>query len=134
MAEEGRAVLSIIVPISGGDMNKPPTDPDYGVPIIPHPPIDLPGHPAHPDRPGGRPPTVGGGPAEPPVYPDQGPVLPPAIPTHPIELPPDADLPPGHVWPPLVGPKAKSITLVWIPYHGWYWVVVDTGDGAQPKK
>ena len=127
---EPQPTLAIIVPVA--DVSKPPTDPGYGIPEIPPPPVDLPGHPSHPiaKPPGGAPPKPDQGlPPGAPGHPDQG--LPP-IPTHPIVLPPGEDLPPGSIWPPITTIGNKSIALVWIPYHGWKWVVVDVG--PKPKK
>jgi hypothetical protein len=63
--------------------------------------------------------------------------LPPVVtgtPEHPIALPP------GTVWPPLGGVQGDVMILVYIPYVGFRWVVIDAdshpthpADLPQPK-
>lgn len=133
--------------------DEPDVDPDYGIdegagidnelPELPSPPPGIwpPLTPENPWRPidpgyglpGPRPPTVGGGPARPPVTPGH-PGQP--LPETPEVMPPMV-MPPGAIWPPLPpGVHGKFLALVLIGGMGhgvkYRYVVVDA-DARPPR-
>lgn len=99
-----------------------------------------PGHPGHPLPP--EPPPTEGEDSKPEVWPPDhhpGQPLPPVIPIDPEEPEPQ---PPGTIWPPVDGMSGKAVILVWVPFVGFKWVVVDFSNKpvapdqpptAQPK-
>lgn len=141
--------LALVTPLAGDR----PVDPGYGQPA---PPPSVGGGPVYPPTvwPPGRPPTVGGGPIEPPpgVWPPPGhpahplPEPPPSEgsdgkpevwpPDHHVghPLPPVIEVPPGEkppqvpgtIWPPVEGLKGDVVILVWVPFVGFRWIVIDT--------
>lgn len=161
-------VLALVWPL-GGNLQAP-VDPGFGQghPAPPHAstgPVP-PGMPVDPAWGAGHPlpPHVGGGPARPPGHasgmplpPDVGLWPPPpgidnslppgppghvdnSLPVQPIDPgKPDAP-PPGSIWPPIHGVEGDALILVYVPYVGFRWVVIDTDltpdtglDEPQPK-
>lgn len=128
-------------PDQGLPSRERPVDPGYGFPLPPvvdnKPPSGPPGHPGHP-----LPPTYPtdpdyGLPTPPGIWPNP-PVPPevsePVFPTLPIYIaPPDVELPPGAVWPPLPPIlDGKFVAFVWVVGVGYRWVVIDTTAQVEP--
>lgn len=64
------------------------------------------------------PPGIWGG-SPPPSIDNELPVQ-PGTPEHPIVLPP------GTIWPPVGDLGGKALVLVYVPYVGFRWVIIDT--------
>jgi len=142
-------IFAMIIPLSGGNIPRPPVDPGYGVPTppdviwggkppptvthpivppggypTPMPPIYYPPvFPAHPIAPGG--PPVG------PAHPIAPGGLPPHI-AHPIAPGGSPPVDPGYgvEAPPSFDAGAEG-GWVWSPYYGWVWQ--PAGSGGKPK-